>query len=357
MIGYTWSCSYRKEDFQFVDAIIVEDLWKIYWVKEHRDGFVGGLIDLFRPVWKEKEAVRGIHFTIPQGQSVGYIGPNGSGKSTTIKMLTGILTPTSGKVRVNGIDPSRRRRENARQIGVVFGQRTQLWWDLAIKESFELFRHIYRIDEKTFRKNVEMMTELLDLDQFASIPVRQLSLGQRMRAEIACAFFHDPKIVYLDEPTIGLDVVAKERIRTFLKEINREKKTTIILTTHDMDDIEHVCERLILIDHGRIIYDGNLQRFVDNYGTDRILTVQFEEPQTSVELECGELIGFDQRQASIRFKKNEISATKLIQQLTARYPIRDCQIEEPKIEHLIRHVYESENVEDEGIHAHDHISI
>jgi ABC-2 type transport system ATP-binding protein len=322
-------------------AIEVTDLWKVYEIKQHRKGLLGGLHDLVLPRRTEKAAVRGISFQIGQGESVGYIGPNGSGKSTTIKMLTGILTPTRGHVLVRGIEPSRHRLANAAHIGAVFGQRTQLWWDLAIRESFDLFRHIYRIPAARFKHNIERMYELLQLQSFDSTPVRQLSLGQRMRAEIACAFFHDPAIVYLDEPTIGLDLVAKEQIRGFLRDINRELRTTIILTTHDMEDIEQVCNRLIMIDEGQIIFDGGMQQFVNTYGTERILTVELEHPVSDFVVDRAQVVVQEGHTVKMLFNKSDITATQLISQLTTRYPVTDCQLQEPKIEHLIRGVYES----------------
>ncbi|MCG7408505.1 ATP-binding cassette domain-containing protein [Paenibacillus sp. ACRRX] len=320
--------------------IKVEELYKVYKVKDSRKGLLGGVADLFAPQWIDKEAVNCINFTINQGESVGYIGPNGSGKSTTIKMLTGILYPTSGRVLVNNVEPYHNRLKNASMIGAVFGQRSQLWWDLAIRESFELFRHIYRIPYPIFKKNLDKMIELLGLNEFYSTPVRQLSLGQRMRAEIACAFFHEPLIVYLDEPTIGLDVVAKEQVRIFLREINKEKQTTIILTTHDMDDIQQVCERLILIDRGQLIFDSPMEHFVNQYGKERMLLLQLEHHVDNLHVDQGVLVENQNNQAKILFNKDSISATKLIQKMTESYPIIDCKIEEPKIEHLMRMVYE-----------------
>jgi len=322
-------------------VIEVEDLRKTYRVRLQRSGIIGSLFDLVNPSYKEKEAVHGITFSVEQGETIGYLGPNGSGKSTTIKMLTGILVPTGGKVTVNGVEPSRQRRKNAAQIGAVFGQRSQLWWELSVRESFEMFRYIYSIPPHTFHRNLERMTELLALHDFLTIPVRQLSLGQRMRAEIACAFFHEPAIVYLDEPTIGLDVVAKKRIREFLHDINSERKTTIILTTHDIDDIEEVCRRLILLDAGQIIYDGELPEFVHRFGGERLLTVHFAEDVTRLSIRGGEVVAQEPRQARILFRNAETTATDLIRQLLDTYPVVDCQLQEPKVEEIIRTLYES----------------
>lgn len=327
-----------------MEVIQVNNLSKVYKVKHLRKGILGGLRDLVTPQYELKEAVRGINFTVQEGEAVGYIGPNGSGKSTTIKMLTGVLTPTSGKVIVNGLEPSKNRKENAMKIGVVFGQRSQLWWDLAIRESFDIFHHIYRIPTTVFKRNRDMMMELLDIRAFEATPVRQLSLGQRMRAEVACAFFHDPAICYLDEPTIGLDVVVKEQIRKFLREINKEKKTTIILTTHDMDDIEEVCKRIVLIDKGNIIHDDNMDSFRNTYGTDRLLKIQLAEPVNDFRIDTGRVESIKDSQVTIVFKKDQISATQLIHDIITRYPVLDCQLQEPKIEHLIRDVYEKRRI-------------
>lgn len=323
-----------------MDIIQVENVSKSYLRKDQREGTLGGLKDLFKPVWVQKEAVKNINFSIKLGDSVGYIGSNGSGKSTTIKMLTGILTPTEGRVLVNGLEPYKDRMKNAKNIGVVFGQRTQLWWDLAIRESFELFKHIYRVPDNVFKLNKEKMIELLRLDEFYSTPVRQLSLGQRMRAEVAAAFLHSPSIVFLDEPTIGLDVVAKEQIRKFLREINKEHKTTIILTTHDMDDIEQVCERLLLINSGELIYDGFVRDFMDDFGNERVITVHFEEPIQNIYTPFGTVHSQAGNIVKIIFEKSAVSAPKILQDLSARYPVIDFQLEEPKIEHLVRQVYE-----------------
>ncbi|NUR90326.1 MAG: ATP-binding cassette domain-containing protein [Nonomuraea sp.] len=204
-------------------------------------------------------AVRDLSFTVSAGEFVGYLGPNGAGKSTTIKMLCGILTPTSGSVRVAGLDPSRRRTTLARRIGVVFGQRTTLWWDLPLKDSFELIRHLYKVDREAFRRRLAELTETLDLGPFLSTPVRQLSLGQRMRGDLAAALLHAPDVLVLDEPTIGLDVVSKASIRDFLRRQNAERGTTVLLTTHDLGDIERLCRRIMVIDHGRLSFDGTLE--------------------------------------------------------------------------------------------------
>ncbi len=323
-----------------MEVISVSGLTKTYKVKQQREGFIGGIKDLVSPIYSDKEALKGINLSIRSGETIGYIGPNGSGKSTTIKILTGILTPTSGNVSVNGIVPYKDRIANAKNIGVVIGQRTQLRWDLAIRESFELFRHIYHIPDSIYKYNLDRMVSLLALDEFYSTPVRNLSLGQRMRAEIACAFFHNPSIVFLDEPTIGLDVVAKEQVRLFLRDINKENNTTIILTTHDMDDIEQVCERLILLDGGNILIDQKMKEFTERYGKDRVLIVQLENNVGYPVLSNGKVISNEDKQLKILFNRDQISASSLIQEVTSQMLVIDCKIEEPKIEHLIRDIYQ-----------------
>ena len=246
--------------------IEVKDLVKIYKIIEKEAGLRGYFKNLVKPEYKELIAVDNINFNIEEGELVGYIGENGAGKSTTIKMLTGLLTPTTGKVLVNGIVPNEKRIENNKNIGAVFGQKTQLWWDLPVIESFRLIKKMYKIPENEYRRNLKKFTEILELEELLEKQVKNLSLGQKMRCEIAATFIHNPKIVYLDEPTIGLDVLVKENIRKFIKDINKEKKTTVILTTHDLKDIEDVCDRIILLDKGKIIYDGEKQKFKDTYG-------------------------------------------------------------------------------------------
>jgi len=238
--------------------IKVRDLTKDYRLIRKREGVKGGLIDLVRPRHELLRAVESVSFDIPAGQMVGYIGANGAGKSTTIKMLTGILTPTSGTVTVGGLVPWKQRLQYTRHIGVVFGQRTQLWWDLAVVESFRLLKKIYEVDDATYDRQMKIFNELLEVDQFLHQPVRKLSLGQRMRCDLAAALLHRPRVLFLDEPTIGLDVLAKENVRVFLREICEREGVTVILTTHDLGDIEQLCKRVIIIDKGRVHFDGEL---------------------------------------------------------------------------------------------------
>ncbi|MEK3857416.1 ABC transporter ATP-binding protein [Cytobacillus sp. FSL H8-0458] len=320
--------------------IEVEHLMKDFMIAKRETGFLGAVKSLVKREHIKKEAVKDISFSINEGEMVGYIGPNGAGKSTTIKMLTGILVPTSGSVKVNGIIPYENRQENAKNIGVVFGQRTQLWWDLPTIESFELLKEIYQVPDKRYKENMDTFTEILGLDEFLNTPVRQLSLGQRMRADIAASLLHDPPILFLDEPTIGLDVVAKEKMRTFIKEINKERSITVILTTHDMEDIEKLCERMILIDHGQKVYDGEIAVVKERFGKMRTLIVDLEESSHSLKLKGGEVFKEEASRFWIRFNRDDVSASGLIAQITETHNIKDLTVEEPAIESIISRIYQ-----------------
>jgi ABC-2 type transport system ATP-binding protein len=319
--------------------IETRDLRKVFRTLKREPGLGGTLRTLFSGTYVEKVAVTGITMSLEPGELVGYIGPNGAGKSTTIKMLTGILVPTSGAVRVAGVVPWERRRENARNIGVVFGQRSQLYWDLPLIESFELLRAIYGIPRDRYQANLDHFIDVLEMGEFLATPVRQLSLGQRMRGDFAAAMLHDPPVVFLDEPTIGLDVVAKEAIRTFISGVNRERGTTFILTTHDLADVERLCRRIVLIDDGTLIYDGEIERLRDEYGTHRTLVVHLCEPADHVEMEGTESELHDRLIARFRFDRRTTSAEALIRRVTERYPVSDISIEEPQLESIIRRIY------------------
>jgi ABC-2 type transport system ATP-binding protein len=323
------------------NAIIqVRDLSKSFRIAKRKEGAFGAVRTLFSREYQVKEAVQNVSFAINRGEIVGYIGPNGAGKSTTIKMLTGILVPSGGEVTVNGLVPYRQRTENAKKIGVVFGQRTQLWWDLPLIESFELLRHIYKLPEERYKANMARFSALLGMDEFINTPVRQLSLGQRMRADLAAALLHDPEILYLDEPTIGLDVVAKEKIREFILEMNRERQLTVILTTHDMQDIERLCERMILIDKGTVIYDGPIAQIKTRFGKQRTLVVDLEESPAAVEVPGAELVRREENRLWLRFNRDEVSASALIARVSAHWSIRDLTVEEPQIESIIARIYQ-----------------
>jgi ABC-2 type transport system ATP-binding protein len=284
-------------------------------------------------------AVDDVTFSVEAGTILGYIGPNGAGKSTTVKMLTGILVPTSGRVRVAGHEPSRERIRLARRIGVMFGQRVQLWWDLPLIESFELLRHIYRVPEDRYEANLREFREILELDPFLRTPVRQLSLGQRIRGEITAAMLHDPEVLFLDEPTIGLDIVARQRVREFLVRANRERGLTVLLTTHDLGDIERLSSRILIIDHGRIVYDGDIEALRSRYGTERILVVDLVEPGPPLLVEGGRVVKVDGPRQWIAFERARTSAAQLTAAVAAQAPVRDLAIEEPDIEDVVRRIY------------------
>jgi ABC-2 type transport system ATP-binding protein len=284
------------------------------------------------------EAVRDLTFAVDAGEMVGYIGPNGAGKSTTIKMLTGILVPTSGRISVADVDPSRHRTALARRIGVVFGQRTSLWWDLPLRDSFDLLQKIYRTDPARHRTNLAEFVELLDLGELLDTPVRQLSLGQRMRGDIAAALLHDPEILYLDEPTIGLDVVSKGRLREFLRALNRERGTTLMLTTHDLQDIEALCRRVIVIDHGTQVFDGTLAGLHERGGSHRTVVVDLvdEAPAISVAGAVTRRVEGPRQWLSL---PAGASAAPVVAALAAAYDVADLSIQEPDIEDVIRELY------------------
>ena len=290
----------------------------------------------FRRSRRTVEAVRDISFSVEPGELVGYLGPNGAGKSTTVKMLIGILVPTSGHVRVAGLEPSRQRIELARRLGAMFGQRIQLWWDLPLIESFELLRHIYRIPADRYKQSLARFRDVLDLDPFLRTPVRQLSLGQRIRGELTAAMLHEPELLFLDEPTIGLDVVAKQRVRAFLQEINTERGVTVLLTTHDLGDIERLCERLLVIDHGSLIWDGGLSELKQRYGGERTLIVDLEEPAPPLEIPGARVERVDGPRQWLRFRG---SASELTARVAASARLVDLQIAETDIEEIVRRIY------------------
>jgi ABC-2 type transport system ATP-binding protein len=323
----------------WMPIIETRDLRKVFRTVKRIPGALGALRTLFTRDHVDRVAVEGITMSLEAGELVGYIGPNGAGKSTTIKMLTGILVPSSGQATVSGLVPWRERKRNARNIGVVFGQRSQLYWDLPLIESFELLRAIYGVPPARYRKNLDDFTQLLEMGDFLTTPVRQLSLGQRMRGDFAAAMLHDPRIVYLDEPTIGLDVVAKESIRTFVAEINRERGTTVILTTHDLADVERLCRRIVLIDHGLLVYDGPIERLKDQYGTHRTLVVTFSEHYPEVSVDGAELVAREGDVVWLRFDRGSIGADQLIRRVTEHYAVSDVSIEEPELESIIRRIY------------------
>jgi len=321
--------------------IEVAGLQKRFRVAGRRSGPFGALRGALARDSREITAVQDISFTVGQGEMVAYVGPNGAGKSTTIKMLTGILVPSGGRVVVDGIVPWEGRTRLSRRIGVVFGQRTQLWWDLPLIESLSLLRHIYRVSEGRYREQLASLSDLLDLGPFLDRPVRQLSLGQRMRGDLAAALLHDPAILYLDEPTIGLDVVAKERIRAFLLDLNRRAGVTVLLTTHDMADISRLCERMLLIDRGKLLYDGGVTALVERYGGERRLIVDLDADIAEPIIPRARIARREGSRLWLTFRRDEISAPELIAAIAGRYPIRDLSLEEPDIEGVVRRIYET----------------
>jgi ABC-2 type transport system ATP-binding protein len=321
--------------------IDVQRLEKTFRVAKHRAGVLGALGSLVHREHRLVEAVRDVSFGIERGEMVGCLGPNGAGKSTTIKMLTGILVPSAGHLEVFGMVPHRRRKQVAQRIGVVFGQRTQLWWDLPLIDSLELLRYIYRVPADRYMRNLNRLRDLLDLDPFLRTPVRQLSLGQRMRGDLAAALLHDPEVLYLDEPTIGLDVVAKHRVRDFLREINRQEGATVLLTTHDMSDVEQLCSRVLIIDHGTMLYDGTLDGIRDRLGTERTLVVDLaEDVPNPVQVRGATEVRADGPRRWLQFNRLETTAAELIAEVAGRYPLQDLTIEEPDIESIVRRIYE-----------------
>jgi ABC-2 type transport system ATP-binding protein len=310
--------------------IEVEDLARTFTVRR-KAGRLRRTTDLVH-------AVRDLSFAVDRGEMVGYIGPNGAGKSTTVKMLTGILVPTSGRLSVAGIDPSRHRVELTRRIGVVFGQRTTLWWDLPLRDSFDLLRRIYRVDTDRHRRNLAEFTELLGLGDLLDTPVRQLSLGQRMRGDIAAALLHDPEILYLDEPTIGLDVVSKGRLREFLRTVNAERDVTLLLTTHDLQDIEQLCSRVMVIDHGSLVYDGTLAGLHDEGSSSRTLVVDLVDEAPPIEVPGAAVARVEGPRQWLTFPAGA-SAAPVVAAVAASYDVADLSIQEPDIEDVIRQIY------------------
>ena len=324
--------------------IKVDNLCKDFKVQLRRSGMRGYVKDLFFRQYEIKNAVKDISFEIKSGEIVGYIGPNGAGKSTTIKMLTGILVPTKGQVRVGEIEPYRNRKENAKQIGVVFGQRTQLWWDIPVEESLSLIRYMYRIPVDIYEKNIKDFKDILGLENFMKIAVRQLSLGQRMRAELACAMLHNPKVLFLDEPSIGLDVVVKEKIREFIKEINRIRQTTVILTTHDMLDVEKLCSRVMVIDEGHIMYDGTLQELVNKYGSVQTIRIEFASDNIDfAALNKMQLpnINLDGKALRVSYDTRKTNSLQVLDAIRNENPIIDFKVSESNTEEIIREMYKA----------------
>lgn len=328
-------------------SIEVRELSKTFKVPSHKPGIGGALKHLIKPVYTEKAAVDKVSFHIDDGESVAYIGPNGAGKSTTIKMLTGILHSTGGEIRVQGLDPYKDRMGNCKNIGVVFGQRTQLWWDIPVAESFRLLKDIYEIPDEKYQDNLRLFTEVFGLGEFIQRSARRLSLGQRMRADLAASLLHDPKVLYLDEPTIGLDITVKESMRQFIRRINHERGTTVILTSHDLQDIEDICERVIVIDQGRLITDVETKRLKDLYAHDRGVRAVLKrpDPEALETLQNDEGLHItleDPHTFTAMFDVNDYTAYEVIHKIGSMTDIQDITIIEPDIKQVIEKVYKSE---------------
>ena len=333
------------------NAIHVRNLRKEFAARASASGFVGAIRSLLPSRGKSFVAVDDLSFDIAKGEIVGLLGPNGAGKSTTVKMLTGILYPSAGSIRIHGLDPIHDRVANARQIGVVFGQRTQLWWDLPVGDSLDMLRRIYDIPNDRYRANLEIFNDVLGLGELRDVPVRRLSLGQRVRCDIAAALLHSPQVVYLDEPSVGVDVTARQRIRDFIRQINEEQGVTVLLTTHEMADVERLCERIIVIDHGRLRYDGDLDTLRRRLGSARELVVDFAEPVGVLDLPVGaSLARVNGRRAWIAFDRERLGAPKLIGDIQAQREVSDLTLREPEIEQIIDRLY-AEGRETEDVSA------
>ena len=327
--------------------IDVSGLTKELKVFRHRPGLAGATFNMFRRQAGTVRALDSVSLSIERGEMIGYVGPNGAGKSTTIKILTGILCPTSGQVSVFGHEPWKHRVENARRIGVIFGQRSQLMWDIPPVESFSLAKELYRIPDDLYRKNLDQFVDILDLGSFMDRPVRELSLGQKMRCELAAAFLHSPEVVYLDEPTIGLDVVVKERIREFLRQVNRERGVTVILATHDMHDVERVCRRLLILDKGHIVWDGSIEEIKRRFGGECTLSIELERrPRAFTVPESCRLLTDEGLNKTLQFHRRDASPAKVIRQIAVRYPLRDLSLKESDVEEIVRSIYQHKHVLD-----------
>ncbi len=329
--------------------IQVENLTKEFKKVVKDPGIKGSVKALFNPKTEKVLAVDNVSFSVPSGEVLGFIGPNGAGKSTVIKMLTGILTPTSGQCVINGKVPQKDRKNYVREIGVVFGQRTQLWWDLPLLETYSVLKEIYEVPDDKFKKRMDFLNEVLDLSSFIKSPVRTLSLGQRMRADIAASLLHSPKVLFLDEPTIGLDVVVKDNIRKAIAQINAEEKTTVILTTHDLSDIELLCQRIVMIDKGKNVFDGNLHDLKSKYGQMRELCFETDNTKNiaqslsykenfNVADDDIEIIP-DGNTVKVRFNSNKIAVADMLSYTLNKVSVKDINVKDADIEEIIRRLY------------------
>lgn len=322
-----------------MEQIVLDHVVKEYWVTKKKKGLRGALINLIHNEKVKVEAVKGISYTITKGEIVGYIGPNGAGKNTTIKMMSGIMTPTSGQIYINGMSPHDNRKKVVKDLGVVFGQRTQLYWDLRLGESFELLKRIYKVSDEQYESALKELTNVLDLAGFIDIPVRQLSLGQRMRGELAAAMIHSPDILFLDEPTIGLDIDAKHAIRNFILEINKRKDVTVILTSHDLDDVMKLCNRLIVINKGQVVEDGPLEDIVTRMANYRMINLELADPVTEIHSPMVEIVKAEGRKIWCKFDHHLYTAAEVIADIGKEVSIVDLSVKEPNIEDAVANIY------------------
>lgn len=327
------------------NAIEIHNITKEFKVLNRREGLKGSIKDLFSRDYKIVRAVDNISMNIEQGEIVGYLGPNGAGKSTTIKMMTGVLEPTSGNILVNGNIPYKNRTKNAQDIGVVFGQRTQLWWALPLVESFRILKDIYQISDKDYNSMLDLYKSLVDIEPLMHKPVRQMSLGQRTLSDILAAFLHNPKIVFLDEPTIGLDVSMKSKIRTLIQALNKEKNTTIILTTHDMGDVDALCQRIVIIDKGKMLYDNDIEHLKKFFGSYRTLKIRadgnLKEQKEIIQKELPDFsVTSDEEWISVLVDEDKSGIMDVLAGLQKNHSIRDMKLEEISSEDVIKKIYE-----------------
>lgn len=313
---------------------------KSYYVAKRTEGLRSAVKQFFNKKTTEIKALNSVSFDIVAGELVGYIGPNGAGKSTTIKIMSGILTPTEGQCTINGYVPWKQRKAHVAEIGVVFGQRSQLWWDVPVIDSFGMLKDIYKVPDATYEAMLGDLTESLKLDELLGTPVRQLSLGQRMRCELAASLLHNPKVLFLDEPTIGLDAVSKLAVRDFIKRVNEKFNTTVILTTHDMDDIEAICNRVIVIGKGEKLFDGTLSELRKGVTNDRNLVVDFSDKHVAPKLKGADLVSLEGQRALYRFDPDNVKASELIQEVAGTYQVEDVFLESIAIEEVIAKLYE-----------------
>lgn len=323
-----------------MEIISVTNLGKTFKVAKRKEGIQAALKHFINREYTTAEALSGVSFEINKGELVGYIGPNGAGKSTTVKIMSGILTPSFGECRVNGLIPYKERIEHVKNIGVVFGQRSQLWWDVPVIDSFQLLKDIYQVEESIYKRTKDDLIERLHLQEFITTPVRQLSLGQRMRCELAASLLHNPPILFLDEPTIGLDAVSKLAVREFIQRVNRDYKTTVILTTHDMDDIEALCQRVIVIGKGKILFDDKVDALRKVMTEERRLTIDFSTEKEDMKIPGAKLLKYENGKGVYGFNPEKSKASELIKYAASNYAVEDILVETASIEEIIAELYE-----------------